>query len=183
MRRFSTLLLAAAAACATTAPGSTATTTPQTVTVSGAGSNTTMRVGGVADATGSATVPYSIEQVWRVLPFVYDSLGIPVAAMDPARHTLGNDAFKVRVRLKGTPLSRYIDCGNSTQIGPNADNYDVVLTLSTQVQPADASSSTVVTTFSAVAKPANFAQDYTPCNSKSLMETRFMDILRAKLAK
>ena len=116
-----------------------------------------MRVGGVADATGSATLPYSVEQVWRVLPFVFDSLGIPIAAMDPAKRTLGNETYRVHGRLKGTPLSRFIDCGSSTQIGPNADNYDVVLTLTAQVHPAEAGSSTVVTTFSAVGKPANFS--------------------------
>ena len=181
MRFLSLLLLASAAACASTPAGSTATPQPQTVTV--AGSNSTMRVGGVADATGTATLPYPVEQVWRVLPFVFDSLGVPIATMDPARRTLGNEAFRVRVRLKGTPLSRFIDCGTSTQIGPNADNYDVVLTLTAAVTSAEAGSSTVVTTFSAVGKPANFAQDYTPCNSKGLIESRFVDIVRAKLAK
>ncbi len=181
MRLFSLLLLAGAAACASTPPGSTPAPQPQTVTV--AGSNSTFRVGGVADASGSATVPYTVEQVWRVLPFVFDSLGVPIAAMDPAKRTLGNESFRVRARLKGTPLSRYIDCGTSTQIGPNADNYDVVLTLTAQVHAAEAGSSTIVTTFSAVAKPVNFAQDYAPCNSKALMEARFLDIVRAKLSK
>ncbi len=181
MRLFSLLLLTSLAACATSPVGSTTTPQPQTVTV--AGSNSTMRVGGVADATGTATLPYSVEQVWRVLPFVFDSLGIPVTSMDPAKRTLGNEAFRVRARLKGTPLSRLIDCGTSTQVGPNADNYDVVLVLTAAVSPAEASSSTVVTTFSAVAKPVNFSQDYSPCNSKAVIEARFIDIMRAKLAK
>ncbi len=181
MRLFSLLLIAVAAACATTPAGSTGAPQPQTVTV--AGSNSTLRVDGGASATGMATLPYSVEQVWRVLPFVFDSLGIPIVSMDPAKRTLGNEAFKVRVRLKGTPLSRFIDCGTSTQIGPNADNYDVVMTLTAAVTPAEAGSATVVTTFSAVAKPANFAQDYAACNSKGLIESRFIDIVRAKLAK
>ena len=182
MRLLSLLFLAATAACASTPAGSTsAQPQPQTVTVAGTGS--TMRVGGVADATGSATLPYTVEQIWRVLPFVFDSLGIPVAAMDPARRSLGNESFRVRSRLKGTPLSRFIDCGTSTQIGPNADNYDVVLVLTASVRPAEPGSATVGTTFSAVAKPANFAQDYAPCNSKGLIESRFIDIVRAKLAK
>jgi len=142
-----------------------------------------MRVGGVAEATGTAILPYSVEQVWRVLPFVFDSLGIPVASMDPAKRTLGNESFRVRSRLKGTPLSKFIDCGTSTQIGPNADTYDVVLVLTAQVLAAEAGSSKVVTTFSAVGKPANFAQDYTPCNSRGLVESRFVDIVRTKLAK
>jgi len=182
MRLFSLLVVAATVAgCASTPVGSTGTSQPQTVTVSG--SSSTLRVDGGASATGTATFPYSVEQVWRVLPFVFDSLGIPIVTMDPARRTLGNEAFKVRVRLKGTPLSRLIDCGTSTQIGPNADNYDVVLTLTAAVTPAEAGSATVVTSFSAVAKPANFAQDYSSCNSKGVIESRFVDIVRAKLAK
>jgi hypothetical protein len=182
MRFLSLMFLAGAAACASSPSGS-APPPPQPQTVTVAGTNSTMRVGGIADATGSATLPYTVEQVWRVLPFVFDSLGIPIAAMDPAKRTLGNESFRVRARLKGTPLSRYIDCGTSTQIGPNADNYDVVLILTAYVHAADPGSSTVGTTFSAVAKPANFAQDYAPCNSRGLMESRFIDIARAKLAK
>jgi hypothetical protein len=182
MRLFSLLIVAATVAgCASAPAGSTGAPPPQTVTVSG--SSSTLRVGGGTSATGTATFPYSVEQVWRVLPFVFDSIGIPIVAMDPAKRTLGNEAFKVRVRLKGTPLSRLIDCGTSTQIGPNADNYDVVMTLTAAVTPAEAGSATVVTTFSAVAKPANFAQDYAPCNSKGVIESRFVDIVRAKLAK
>jgi len=182
MRLFSSMFLAAAAGCASTQNGS-GPAQPQPQTVSVAGTNSTMRVGGVADATGTATLPYTVEQVWRVLPFVFDSLGIPIAAMDPAKRTLGNESFRVRARLKGTPLSRFIDCGTSTQIGPNADNYDVVMVLTAYVHAADPGSATVGTTFSAVAKPANFAQDYAPCNSKGLIESRFIDIVRAKLAK
>ena len=182
MRLCSLVFLASVAACASTPAGSAASAPqPQTVTV--AGTNSTMRVGGVADASGTATLPYSVEQIWRVLPFVFDSLGIPVAAMDPAKRTLGNEGFRVRSRLKGTPLSRFIDCGTSTQIGPNADSYDVVLTLTASVHAAEPGSAMVGTTFSAVAKPANFAQDYAPCNSKGLIESRFIDIVRAKLAR
>jgi hypothetical protein len=181
MRLFSLVFLAGAAACASVPAGSSSASQPQTVSVSG--TNSTLRVGGVADASGTATLPYTVEQVWRVLPFVFDSIGIPIAAMDPAKRTLGNEAFRVRSRLKGTPLSRFIDCGTSTQIGPNADSYDVVMTLTASVHAADPGSATVGTTFSAVAKPANFAQDYTPCNSKGLIESRFIDIVRAKLAK
>lgn len=181
MRLLSLMFLAAVAGCASTQPGSAPVPQPQTVSV--AGTNSTMRVGGVADASGTATLPYSVEQIWRVLPFVFDSLGIPIAAMDPAKRTLGNESFRVRARLKGTPLSRFIDCGTSTQIGPNADSYDVVLILTASVHAAEPGSATVATTFSAVAKPANFAQDYAPCNSKGLIESRFIDIVRAKLAK
>ena len=129
------------------------------------------------------TVPYAPDKVWRALPAVYDSLGIPVSTLDPAKRVIGNEAFKVRGRLKSTPLSRYIDCGSSTQIGPNADSYDVVLTLVTNVRPAEGGATTVNNTFSAVARPANFSQDYSQCSSRSTMETRFLTVLNSVLGK
>jgi hypothetical protein len=74
------------------------------------------------------------------------------------------------------PLSRYIDCGNSTGIGPNADSYQVNLEFVVEVQPVDAGSS-VRTTLQAMAKPVTFAQDYSACSSKTALESRFADIL------
>ena len=127
-------------------------------------------------------VAYSPEAVWRALPGVFDSIGVTVAAVDPDRRSMGNEAFKVRGRLKNTPLSRYIDCGNSTQIGPNADNYDVALTLIADVRPGDQGSAKVTTTFRAVAKPTNFSQGYAECNSKGVLEDRFLEILKSRLA-
>lgn len=180
MRLFSFVLFAAVAACASSTPGSAPSPATQTVHVSGASGVADLRVGN-AEMTGAQTLPYSVEQIWRTLPFVFDSLGVPVGMMDPARRVIGNEGFKIRQRLKGTPLSRFIDCGNSTQIGSNADNYDVVLVLSANVHAADPGSATVVTTFTAMAKPANFAQDYSQCSSKGVIESRFMDILKAKL--
>jgi len=117
----------------------------------------------------------------RALPAVFDSIGIPVAMLDQTGRRLGNEAFKVRGRLKGVSLSRYIDCGNSTQVGPNADSYEVVLTMIAEVHPADAGASSLRHTFSALARPVNFSQDYSACLSKSVLETRFMTLLTAAL--
>src|SRR5262249_36566277 len=102
----------------------------------------TISVGGVArkaqiqsprDAPPNVqTLPFTIDQVWRALPTVFDSLGVPVQALDNAKHTIGNPSFAIRRRLKNVPLSRYIDCGAS-QMGPSADDYDVRLTVLTEV--------------------------------------------------
>jgi hypothetical protein len=120
------------------------------------------------------------DQVWRLLPAVLDSLGIPVNTLDPAKHTIGNSGFNVRGRLKSVPLSRYIDCGNSTGIGPNADTYQVNLEFLVEVQPVDAGSS-VRTTLQAMAKPVTFAQDYSACSSKGALESRVADMLSARI--
>jgi len=128
------------------------------------------------------TLAAAPDQVWRTLPAVFDSLGIPVATLDAAKRIIGNSGFKVRGRLKGVPLSRYIDCGNSTQIGANADSYDVLLTMTAEVQPGETAGATkLINHLQALAKPVNFSQEYSQCSSKGVLETKFFDILSARL--
>ena len=134
------------------------------------------------DRSNVRALPYSVEQIWRALPAVFDSLGIPIGSMDAATRTVGNVAYKVHGRLKNVPLSRYVDCGSSTNMGPNADSYDVVFSLVVAVRPGDtAGSSSVATTFDAVGRPATFAQEYSECPSKGTLETRLLELLTARL--
>jgi hypothetical protein len=140
----------------------------------------TMTVPG-ADRSHVQSVPFSVDQVWTILPAVYDSLGIPVRTLDAVKRTIGNAGLAVRRRLKSTPLSRFIDCG-STQLGPNADDYDVRLTLLTEVRAVDGGS-TVTTTLEAVARPVNYAQEYSACSSRGVLEQRIIDVVQARLAR
>jgi hypothetical protein len=102
--------------------------------------------------------------------------------MDPTRREIGNPTYKVRSRLGRTPLSRFIDCG-STQLGPSADNYDVVLTVVARVQAEGDGASSVHTRVEAMARPATYAQEYSPCGSKGNIEARLSELIRARLAK
>jgi len=179
MRAAAVLLVATLAACASSGSGSGSGSSPHTVLVPG---GPDLRISGT-DASNVHTLAYPVDQVWRALPATFDSIGVPVAAIDPAKRTMGNEGFKIRGRLKNTPLSRFIDCGNSTQVGANADNYDVTLTLLAEVQPGEQGASKVILTFQALAKPANFSQEYSQCSSRAALETRFLDLLNARLAR
>ena len=173
-------LVLAAAGCAGSTSGSAPAPASSIMRVSGPAGSSTVSLGG-NDPSVVRKLPFSADKVWRALPAVFDSVGIPISMLEPTSRTMGNEAFKVRGRLKGVSLSRYIDCGNSTQIGPNADSYDVVLTMMVEVHSAEAGASSVRHTFTAVARPANFAQDYSQCSSKSTLEPRFMTLLTAAL--
>ena len=181
MRAMPLLLIVALTACAGTSSSSAPAPAAQTVRVVGSGTGAALRM----DASGSSsihTLSASADQVWRALPAVFDSLGVPVATVDASKRIIGNSGFKVRTRLKGVSLSRYIDCGNSTQIGANADSYDVHLVMTAEVQPAEtAGTAKVITHFQALAKPVNFSQEYSQCSSKGSLETKFIDILNARL--
>lgn len=172
------LSVAALSACSSNPPldGAAA---PETMRVSGAG-------GGALTMTSNATAGVSIiaapiARIWRLLPIVYDSVGLKVATLDSARHLIGNGDARLRRRLGSAPLSRFLDCGQ-TQIGYNADSYDVVLTVQTQLQ-TDPSGATVVRTLvTAMSKPVAFSQEYSNCSSTGKLESRVADVIRAKLA-
>jgi len=170
-----TLSVAALSACSSNPPigGAPA---PETIRVSGAGSVTV-----TSNATaGVSIVAAPIARVWRLLPMVYDSVGLRVATLDSARHLIANGDTKLRRQLGGVPLSRFLDCGQ-TQIGYNADSYEVVLTVQTQLQSDPSGATTVRTLVTAVSKPVAFSQEYSNCSSTGKLESRVSDVIRAKL--
>lgn len=174
------LLFALAAVCGCAA--STSTTSgraTETVRVagSGIGMTTTPNTGATV-----ATVPFASEEVWRTMPSVFQALGIPVTTIDPKKHLMGNEGFKLRQQLGGVRLSKYIECG-TTQIGPNADSYEVYITISTDVQPGASGGAKISTIFEASARPLNFAQEYSRCSSKGVLEPKIVEVATAKLQK
>jgi len=170
-----TVVLALVVVCGCASSGSSASRT-QTLSVEGAGS---LRVNAGAEAVVKP-IAYPMDRVWRVLPAVFDSLGIPVTRLDAASHTIANEGAKGRVKLKGVYFSNYIDCG-ATQIGQNADSYDIFFTLTTQVKSTGPNSATVSTLFDAASKPVTFNQDYSRCSSKGILEDKIAALVRAKL--
>lgn len=133
-------------------------------------------------APDEATLPFSADAVWKVLPAVFDSVGIPLTTLDQTRKTIGNEGMKIRQRLGKTALSRYIDCGN-TQIGPNADSYDVFLSVLTTVTPKGANAAAITTVVDAKARPATYNQAYADCATRGGIELRITELVKARLGK
>ncbi|MDA1082575.1 MAG: hypothetical protein O2973_13070 [Gemmatimonadetes bacterium] len=178
MRSVSAIFLLATAACAsggTSAGGSSPAT--QTFGIAGSASDRLT----ISPSTGPNinTVAFAPDMIWRILPAAFDSVSVPVTHVDPASKTIGNSGFKTRLRLGKTPLSRFIECG-TTQIGPNADSYDVYMTLLVQVVP-DGTGSRLVTTFEASARPISFSQSYSRCSSRGTLESRLLAAITAQL--
>lgn len=128
------------------------------------------------------TVPYDADAVFRVLPAIYDALGIQITGLDPARKTIENTGSKIRNRLGSVPISTYLDCGNS-QIGPNADSYDVYLSVSTRVTAGAAVSSKLITLLEAQARPATYNQAYSVCSTKGALEQKIAEIVKVRLSR
>jgi hypothetical protein len=125
-------------------------------------------------------VAFPVDQVWRVLPAVFDSLGIPVTLLEPARRVIGNPGFKAHRRLGAAALSRYIDCGQA-QSFPSADTYDVHLAVHTQLSAGDAGTATVATMLQASARPMSYGGDYARCSSKGTLESAIATAVKGRL--
>jgi hypothetical protein len=178
--RVAILSLFALAACAS--GNSTTTTRPETMRVVAGGGTATGQFNVTSTTAASVSkAAYPIDRVWRLMPAVYDSLKIPLTTFDGAKHLVGNEGMKIRQRLGGAPLSRYIDCGQA-QIGPSADSYDVFLAVTTTIRSLSPTETEIATTVESQAKPMTYAQEYSRCSSKGTLEVLIADIVAKKLA-
>jgi hypothetical protein len=153
----------------------------------------TVRVGGGAGGTMTselhptinqigATVPFTIDRTWPAVRSAYDSLALPVAAFDPATHTLATTTLRLRRRLGEVPLSRYINCGN-TQGGQSADSYEIQLSVQTMLQAADEGTTRVLSTVTAQGRPITLSGEYTRCTSTGNLERAVAAIAAARLSR
>lgn len=143
------------------------------------GSNITMMPG---TEPYTKTIAAPIDQVWHYVAAAYDSLTIPLTTLQPKTHIVGNEGFKAHQKLGKERLSKFFECG-TTQEGENADSYELYIVLITQLEADGEHLTKVTTTVQAAAKPMNFAQDYSRCQSKFVLETRITDIVRSHFAK
>ena len=130
------------------------------------------------DATvsrGVVVVDAPFADVFRSLAGAYDSVGIPVTMSNPVQGLIGNDGFKIRRRLKEVPLTRYIDCG-STQGGPSAETYEVMLMVRTQLQKTG-ERVTATTLLEASARPVALSGNYVKCGSTGRLEARIGELI------
>ena len=86
--------------------------------------------------------------------------------------------FPAPLNVKTAPLATL----TFTQVGPNADSYEVYFTITTQLDSVAPSLTRMTTQLTAAAKPLAFSQDYSRCSSKVVLEKKLLDIV-ATLAK
>ena len=159
------------AACASSSePDSTPTPqlTERSVSISGAGEYgmTIFNEPGVAART--VGVPWRL--VWGALEDAYTEMEVEVTYADPATRRMGNTGYRVR-RIEGQRVSTYLDCGMGLT-GPNADNYDVTLSIMTRLDPAVGDSTRIETTVDGSAKARATSGNSVHCRSKGELELR-----------
>ena len=134
---------------------------------------------GYVAAPRSLSIAASPERIWAALPKAYKSVGITVNAADTTTRSMGF-AGMIRHELGGTRLSKFFSCGS--QIGENADSYDINLFVASQVASDPQTRRILVTTGLRVsARSPAFAGTTTVCTSTGELERRIMTALQAEV--
>jgi hypothetical protein len=177
MRTLGVLSLIALSACASS--GGSTSRPDETVRIVGGGGGGNLKITSNQYAHVSR-ISSPIDRVWLAMPGAFEAMSIPISAVDTLSHSIANDGLKLRRQLGKTPLSRFIDCG-STQIGENADSYDVHLTIRVQLKPEEGGITKVETMFEAMAKPVAFSREYSRCSTRGVLEQRLAEAVKAQL--
>ena len=180
-------ILVTCVAVATTACASSGSQTTTGVAVSSAPQQITtaqgqnIRINTTATTVAvSEAVPIGADSAYNLLLKVYKDLAIPTTNLDSRQRLAGNFQFKIRRKLGGIALSKYLDCGNKDGVS-NADEYDIALTIASAVGGASLSSSTISTSINGVATHPMFSTQ-TACATTGELEKRIAQAVNAKLA-
>jgi hypothetical protein len=165
------VLAAACSSAAKQAPIDVSSQTVRTTVVTGVGDARKVDANPEA-AARTLMLPVGPDVVWQVLPDVYTELGIKVDFVTQAERRLGNQQFVVRRRMGGVPLTKYLDCGISGSGAgtPNAETYEISLSVASQVTSRAAGSSMVTTWVWGMGKWVTFSGQAVTCATTGQLE-------------
>ena len=126
------------------------------------------------------TVAAPLATIWKHLPAVYSGLDIPINQLDNTKNMVGNGGMKLYRKLGQTQLTKVLDCGR-TQIGPNADSYEIVMSVLTTLAKVDSANTVVYTNIEASGQPMNYAGGQTRCRTRGELEKQMLLMLRTRV--
>ena len=122
-----------------------------------------------------------LDSVWAVLPEIWKSLGLDFGGISTKEHRLQTGVVRLHRQLGGVSLSRYVECGRSTQ-GPNADIYFITLSLQTVASGPDGRV-TVQSTMSVAGEGTGNSGAVVRCSSLGELERRVAERVALRLKK
>ncbi|CAN5494611.1 hypothetical protein BH09GEM1_BH09GEM1_11430 [soil metagenome] len=128
------------------------------------------------NSTHNVDMRAPLSVVWRLLPAVFDSVGITVANMDPATHEIGNRGFAVGRQIGGVMTSRYFDCGSNGGAS-QAFSYDLFVSLVTTATPLAANVTTIGSRIDVKGRPVSTSGTWLQCASTGALEQKIAEML------
>lgn len=123
-------------------------------------------------------VQHPPEQVWPALQEVWAALELTASEFDPQRKLIGSDRFRAN-RIAGERMATWVDCGQG-MTGPNANRFDIALTLYTHLQPHEQGTELVVE-MDGLGRPRDHSGNWVHCDSTGRLEALFAELVSARL--
>ena len=144
--------------------------------------NTKIIGGAVANQVAvGVNVAAPATDVWTALQAVYAELKVPEGTLETSSRTIGNQQFRVRRKFAGESMMKWVDCGSGSG-GPNAETYDIQLSVVSYVAVVGAKESTLTTRVSGQGSDPAFGRgNSTVCNTQGELEKRIELMVKAKL--
>ena len=131
-----------------------------------------------SDPTGAFSINAPADRAWQALAVVYEDLEVKVTTMDTNNRRIGIENARLRHRLGGTRLSKYLSCGERLS-QPVADSDEISMTVLTQVVPDGAGKSTLHTLVEATAKQTGSGGARINCATTGELEKHIVELVRS----
>lgn len=172
-------VMVASAACASAPASSTPTviSDPQGVVTSDArGRQVTIgHDGAVADSVGTTA-----DSAFRALVRAYGELGLGTPLLDLRARRVGNPRMTATGSLKGSPLSRFLSCGEGIT-GPRANNDRIMLSIVSEAKPRAGGGALLETRVTAVAVDTGGRGGQAQCTTTGELEELIHQAARTAL--
>ena len=116
----------------------------------------------------------------REVAATYDEMGIPINTVNPEARLIGAVEARLRSDLGGDPLSKYLRCGE-TITGSVADQYEVYLTVLTQLEPMETGGAVVLTHVRGWAVQGGRSGNNIRCATRGRLEREIFEHLERKV--
>ena len=182
MQKLCAALAIALSACApaTSSPSSSGPVRQTTSVTTGGGGNIDL-VSYADDRPSSHVLQATPEQVWAVLPSVYDQLKVKPETVDASARLIGNRRIVANGKIAGSRASDFLECGTSVG-GPIADSYQINLSLTTEVALGQAGMSELRTSVQGTATQRGVSGAPVRCATTGRLEQRIANLVRMQLA-
>ena len=129
----------------------------------------------------SAIIMAPPDAVFKAVSAAYSTLKIPVTEVNQANRTIGNAAYRIRRRIVDVPTMKAVDCGGDSGM-PNAETYQLLLTIRTRVTANDAGGSVVQSTVEGSGRnPTTAGSSDVICTSTGGLEKRIAELVKENL--
>jgi hypothetical protein len=122
----------------------------------------------------------SLDRIWAALPLAFEALQLQGQVLNASEYRYGQNERSVRMRLGGGSVSRYFDCGMRGGV-PNADNYSVTYTVTSQLHTGAEGTTQLRTRVTANARATGTGDQRIRCSSTGRMEREIHDFIARRL--